>query len=120
MRCRTCSDVSDSTESGKLSFDIGGPGTGGTTVALDDVSIKAGATAIAPAAGKVRKSAPLAQVGNRLVLHGEGEVALRDLTGRALLSKRVSGESSLELASLPRGVFTASFQGTRLLVRHLE
>jgi mannan endo-1,4-beta-mannosidase len=111
--------VSDSTESGKLSFDIGGPTGTGTTVTLDNVSIKAAPSAIAPV-GKVHKATPLAQVGNRLLSHGEGELVLRDLTGRMLLSQRVTGESSLELAPLPRGVFTAGFQGTQILVRHLE
>jgi hypothetical protein len=112
--------VSDSTESGKLSFDIGGSGTSGTTLRLDNVSIKAATSAITPAAGMVRKSMPLVQVGDRLLSHGAGELELRDLKGRRLLSKQVSGESSLELAALPRGIFVASFQGTRLLVRHLE
>ena len=112
--------VSDSTESGKLSFDIGGSGTSGTTLRLDNVSIKAATSAITPAAGMVRKSMPLVQVGDRLLSHGAGELELRDLKGRRLLSKQVSGESSLELAALPRGIFVASFRGTRLLVRHLE
>lgn len=110
--------VSDSTDSGKLSFDIGGPGTAGTTVQLDNVSILAKTTAIFPA-GKVGKSV-LAQVGNRLLLRGAGELVVRDLSGRMILSRRVSGESSFELVSFPCGIFVASFQGTRVLVRKLE
>ncbi|HXP89362.1 MAG TPA: glycoside hydrolase family 44 protein [Fibrobacteria bacterium] len=111
--------VSDSTESGKLSFDIGGPGTSGTTVKLDNVSVVASAsTAITPAA-RVRKSA-LAQVGNQLLSHGTGELVVCDLDGRTVFSRTVSGESSTELASLPRGIFAARFLGTQLLVRHLE
>jgi len=110
--------VSDSTESDKLSFDIGGPGAAGTTVQLDNVSIMAATSAIAPA-GRVGKSV-LAQVGNRLLLHGAGELVVRDLSGRMILSRRVSGESSLELASFPRGIFVANFRGTRLLVHQLE
>jgi hypothetical protein len=111
--------VSDSTESGKLSFDIGGPGTSGTTVRLHNVSItSAASTAIAPAA-RIRKSA-LVQAGNRLLSQGTGELVVCDLNGRTVLSRRVSGESSLELTSLPRGIFAARFLGTQLLVRHLE
>jgi len=110
--------VSDSTESGKLSFDIGGPGGAGTTVQLDNVSIMAAISAIAPA-GKAGKPA-LMQVGNRLLWHGAGKLVVRDLSGGVILSRQVSGESSFELVSLPRGIFVANFQGTRLLVRHLE
>jgi len=111
--------VSDSTESGKLSFDIGGPGTSGTTVRLHNVSItSAVSAAIAPAA-RVRKSA-LVQAGDRLLSQGTGELVVCDLNGRTVLSRRVSGESSLELTSLPRGIFAARFLGTQLLVRHLE
>jgi hypothetical protein len=110
--------VSDSTESGKLSFDIGGPGAAGTTVSLDNVSIKAASSAIAPI-GKAGRPA-LAQVGNRLVLHGAGELVVRDVSGRVVLARRVSGETGIELASLPRGLFSASFRETRMLVRKLE
>lgn len=109
--------VSDSTESGKLSFDIGGPGAAGITVTLDNVSIMSGGVAIAPFA-RMDKSA-LAQIGNRIFLKGVGELEVRDLSGRTVLSRRVSGEESLDLASLPRGVFSAKFSGARLLVRHL-
>lgn len=110
--------VSDSTQSGKLSFDIGGATAAGTSVQLDNVSIIAGTSAIAPV-GKVGKQA-LVQVGDRLVSQGTGELVLRDLTGRSVLSRKVSGQSVLELSSLPRGIFAASFQGTRILVRHLD
>ena len=110
--------VSDSTESGKLSFDIGGAGSNGTTVTLDNVSIKA-AGASSVTAATLRK-AFLAQVGNRLVARGEGRLVLRDLAGRTVLSRMVSGESSLDLAIVPRGIFSASFQGSDLLVRHME
>jgi len=110
--------VSDSTQSGKLSFDIGGATAAGTTVTLDNVSILAASTAIAPV-GRVGKSV-LAQVGNRLVAQGAGELVVRDLTGRQILSQRVSGASSLDLGTLPRGVFAAQFLGTRILVKHLD
>jgi hypothetical protein len=81
--------VSDSTESGKLSFDIGGPGTAGTSVLLDNVSITAVATAISPFAKAARSHSRLdksfmMQDGNRLLLHGAGETGLRDLSGRTI------------------------------------
>jgi hypothetical protein len=110
--------VSDSTESGKLSFDIGGPGTAGTTVRLDNVSIKSASSALAPAAKSGRPA--LAQIGARLLLHGAGELLVRDLSGRVILSRRLTGTSSVDLAALPRGIFTANFQGARILVRRLE
>jgi len=110
--------VSDSTESGKLSFDIGGPSAGGTTVTLDNVSILAATSAIAPAGKAVRPL--LTHAGNRLLLRGAGELVVRDLSGRIILSRRISGESSVELTSLPRGIFAAHFQGSRLLVHQLE
>jgi len=87
-------------------------------VQLDNVSIMAAISAIAPA-GKAGKPA-LMQVGNRLLWHGAGKLVVRDLSGGVILSRQVSGESSFELVSLPRGIFVANFQGTRLLVRHLE
>jgi len=110
--------VSDSTESGKLSFDLGGAGTNGTTVTLDNVSIKVTAST-SIAAGTPRK-ASLVQVGNRLLVLGQGDLVLRDLAGRQILSRRISSESKLELSGIQRGIFVASFQGTELLVRHLE
>lgn len=69
--------------------------------------------------GKVSKQA-MVQLGDRLVSQGTGELVLRDLTGRSVLSRKVSGQSVLELSSLPRGIFAASFQGTQILVRHLD
>lgn len=110
--------TSDSTESGRLSFDLGGPGAAGTTVQLDNVSILTAPTAISPA-GRTGKPG-LTQVGNRILLAGAGELVVRDLSGRVIHSRRVSGESSFELASLPRGVYSANFRGTRMLVRRLE
>jgi mannan endo-1,4-beta-mannosidase len=109
--------VSDSTESGKLSFDIGGPGAAGTTVSLDNVSIKAAPSALAPSRRMGRPA--LAQVGGRLLLKGPGELVVRDLSGRMVLSRQVPGEASLELAALPRGLYSARFRGARLLVRQL-
>jgi hypothetical protein len=110
--------VSDSTESGKLSFDLGGAGTNGSTVTLDNVSIKV--TASTSIAAGTPRNASLAQVGNCLLVRGQGELVLRDLAGRQILSRRISSESKLELSGIQRGIFVASFQGTELLVRHLE
>jgi hypothetical protein len=45
---------------------------------------------------------------------------VRDLSGRLILSRRISGSSGLDLASLPRGIFAANFQGARLMVHRLE
>ncbi|MCB9495986.1 MAG: carbohydrate binding domain-containing protein [Fibrobacteria bacterium] len=110
--------VSDSTQSGKLSFDIGGKSAAGTTVTLDNVSIVSASTAIRPVS---KPGTPaLWQSGNRLVSRGVGELQVRDLKGRRILSRQVSGESILELAHLPRGIFFAQFQGSQVLVRHLD
>ena len=110
--------VSDSTESGKLSFDIGGSGAAGTTVTLDNVSIVAATSSVVATAAPGK--AKLAQVGNRILVRQGGELVLRDLNGRKLLSRPVSAESSVDLAALPRGLFTADLQGSRILVRHLD
>lgn len=91
--------LSDSTESGKLSFDIGGPGAAGSTVLLDNVSITAATTAISPYGKAARSNSMRAdksfmlQDGNRLLLHGAGEPGLRDLSGRTIPSRRVSIEA---------------------------
>jgi hypothetical protein len=78
--------TSDSTESGKLSFDIGGAAAAGTTVLLDNVSILAAGTAISPfgKSGKPNRAGRsfIAQDGNRLLLHGAGEPDFHDLAGR--------------------------------------
>jgi endoglucanase len=85
--------VSDSTESGKLSFDIGGPGSAGTTVMLDNVSIMTGPTSIDPSgkAGKspwVRSGKPtVGRDGNRVIMQGPEGSSPRDLTGRTAITR---------------------------------
>ncbi len=110
--------VSDSTQSGKLSFDIGGKTAAGITVMLDNVSIKSATTSLAPVGARAKSL--LSQVGNRLVAHGSGVLDVRDLTGRQILSQKVSGSSSLSLGSLPRGIFAARFLGAQVLVKNLN
>lgn len=84
--------VSDSTESGKLSFDIGGPGSAGTTVRLDNVSITTGPSSIdrgKPGNSRLIQSGrpALGRNGNRLVLRGSEGSDLRDLTGRKAITR---------------------------------
>ncbi len=85
--------VSDSTESGKLSFDIGGPSAAGTTVQLDNVSIMASTSAIA-SFRKANKSnwmqsgkPTLLKGGHGLILRGSDDLELRDLTGRNVTNR---------------------------------
>jgi uncharacterized repeat protein (TIGR02543 family) len=110
--------TSDSTESGRLSIDIGGPGAAGTTVTLDNVSITTGTSAILPITRL--PSTPMAQVGNRIQLQGRGEWVVRDLSGRILVSRHVSGNASFELSALPRGIHVAHFNGAKVLLRKME
>jgi hypothetical protein len=111
--------VSDSTESGKLSFDIGGAGTNGTTFNLDNVSIKAGVTGI----GTASRSAPhpgLVQQGRQLFLTGEGTLVLYDVQGKAVLRRVIRSSGRVGISSLPRGLYFGSFQGARSLVRIMD
>lgn len=93
--------LSDSTESGKLSFDIGGPDAVGITVKLDNVSILSGpASSISPF-GLDRKSnlmhsgrPILVKEGNRLVLKGTGKFKTRDLTGRNVTNRTISSQQA--------------------------
>jgi Glycoside hydrolase family 44/Carbohydrate binding domain/Divergent InlB B-repeat domain len=110
--------VSDSTESGKLSFDIGGPGAAGSTVTLDNVSISTATSAVLP---RTRFTAtPMVQIGNRLQLQGPGDLVVRDLSGRILVSRRVMGASNFELSALPRGIHAAHFNGAKVLIRKVD
>jgi mannan endo-1,4-beta-mannosidase len=111
--------VSDSTESGKLSFDIGGTGAGGTTVNLDNVSIKASVSGIRIAPRSARLPG-LSQQGRQLVLTGEGTLVLCDLQGKVVIRREIRSSGRVGLASLPRGLYFASFQGARTLVRSLD
>lgn len=83
--------TSDSTESGRLSIDLGGAGAAGTTVQLDNVSIIAGTTAIFQRPGKYQAMSlgkpTLVKQGQRLILQGRGESVQRDLTGRSVLKQ---------------------------------
>jgi mannan endo-1,4-beta-mannosidase len=111
--------VSDTTESGKLSFDLGGAGAGGITVNLDNVSIKAviSGNAIAPGSAK---HPGLVQQGGQLVLTGEGMLVLCDVQGKVVLRHRIRSSGSVGLSSLPRGLYFASFRGSRSLVRRMD
>jgi hypothetical protein len=111
--------VSDSTESGKISFDIGGPGTNGTTVNLDNVSIKAAASG-ARIAYRGAKQGGLIQQGRQLLLTGDGSFVIRDAQGKIVLQRNIRSKSRVDLTSLPRGLYFASFQGNRSLVRIME
>jgi glycosyl hydrolase family 44/carbohydrate binding protein with CBM4/9 domain/List-Bact-rpt repeat protein len=111
--------VSDSTESGKLSFDIGGAGTNGTTFYLDNVSIKAVTTGIGIAA-RSAKRAGLFQQGRQLLLQGEGALILYDAQGKAMLRREIRSSGRVDISSLPRGLYFASFRGARTLVRNLD
>ena len=111
--------VSDSTESGKLSFDIGGTGTTGTTVTLDNVSIKA----VVAGAGLVTRNvrnAGLLQAGRQLILNGEGTLVLCDAQGQVVARREIRGGERLDISWLPRGLYYARFQGARALVRNLD
>lgn len=111
--------VSDSTESGKLSFDIGGAGAGGTTVNLDNVSIKASVSGIRIASGSAKRPG-LFQQGRQLVLTGAGSLVLCDLQGKVVLRREIRSSGRVGISSLPRGLYFASFQGARALVRSLD
>ena len=111
--------VSDSTESGKVSFDLGGTGTSGTTVMLDNVSLKAVVAGTGLATRSV-KNAGLLQVGRQLVLNGEGTLVLCDAQGAVVLRREIRSAGRVDLASLPRGLYFARFQGARSLVRNLD
>lgn len=111
--------VSDSTESGKLSFDIGGPTASGTSVTLDNVSIKA----TVPGSGIVSRNLEkrdLFQQGNALVLNRAGTLFLGDAQGRVVLRRELSSAGRVDLSALPRGVYVASFEGTNSMVRRLD
>jgi hypothetical protein len=111
--------VSDSTESGKLSFDLGGAGTNGTTVMLDNVSIKAvlSGTGIEAKGGK---NVGLLQTGRQLILNGEGTLVLCDAKGTVVLRREIRSADRVDLSGLPRGLYFARFQGARSLVRNLD
>ncbi|HLP40539.1 MAG TPA: carbohydrate binding domain-containing protein, partial [Fibrobacteria bacterium] len=111
--------VSDSTESGKLSFDIGGTGSNGTTVYLDNVSIKAAASGSRVASGRA-KLPGLSQQGRQLVLNGEGTLVLCDTQGKVVLSRHIRSSGRVSVPSLPRGLYFATFQGAHSLVRILD
>lgn len=111
--------VSDSTEAGKLSFDIGGPGATGTTVYLDNVSIKAASTGIGvPARGMTHPG--LRQQGRELILTGSGELVLSDVRGKVVLRRAIRSAGRVGLSPLPRGLYFASFRGARMLIRSLD
>lgn len=111
--------VSDSTESGKLSFDIGGTGTTGTTVFLDNVSIKASPTGTGTASRTVYTGAMLQQ-GRQLVLDGSGELVVVDAQGREVLRREIRSATRVDLSRLSRGLYIARFQGSGSLIRILD
>jgi hypothetical protein len=111
--------VSDSTEAGKLSFDIGGPGGTGTTVYLDNVSIKAASTGIGGAT-RGRTHPGLLQQGRQLLLTGSGELVLSDVRGKVVLRRAIESSGRVGLSALPRGLYFASFRGARMLVRGMD
>jgi hypothetical protein len=111
--------VSDSTESGKLSFDIGGPAASGTTVTLDNVSIKASISGSGIAARKLEKR-DLFQQGNVLVLNRAGTLFLSDAQGRVVLRRELASAGRVDLSALPRGVYVARFEGSNTMVRRLD
>jgi hypothetical protein len=110
--------VSDSTESGKLSFDIGGAGSNGTTVYLDNVSIKSVASGNG-IASREQIHRGLSQQGRQLLLTGAGELVLCDVRGKAVLRREIRSSDRVSLSVLPRGIYFASFRGARMLVRNL-
>lgn len=111
--------VSDSTESGKLSFDLGGTGTSGTTVTLDNVSIKSVVAGTSLATRNAR-NAGLLQVGRQLVLSGEGTLVLCDAQGQVVVRREIRSGERVDLSAMPRGLYFARFQGARSLVRNLD
>ncbi len=111
--------VSDSTESGKLSFDIGGAGTTGTTIHMDNVSIKAAVPGTGIASRTLR-SAAMSQQGRFLTVTGSGDLVLCDAQGREVLRREIRSATRVDLASLSRGLYIARFQGSRSLVRILD
>jgi Glycoside hydrolase family 44/Carbohydrate binding domain/Divergent InlB B-repeat domain len=111
--------VSDSTESGKLSFDIGGPTAAGTSVQLDNVSIKAVVVGTSIAAKGV-KSGSLLQAGRQLVLNGEGTLVLCDAQGQVVLRREIRSSERVDLSSLPRGLYFARFGEVSSMVRRVD
>lgn len=112
--------TSDSTESGKLSFDLGGTGTSGTTVKLDNVSIKAQLAPTEVRASAASRSARLAQSGNRLLLQGDGRLVLCDAQGQVVLRCEIRGGERVDLSSLPRGLYLARFGEASAMVRRVD
>lgn len=111
--------VSDSTESGKLSFDIGGSSASGTSVTLDNVSILASGSGTGVAT-RAAKGADLLQRGRELVVAGAGVLELRDALGKVVLRRDIHTAGRVDLSSLPRGLYIASFAGTTALVRRMD
>ena len=110
--------VSDSTESGKLSFDIGGAAAAGTTVQLDNVSIVASTgTGIV---GKSSRSGSLLQQGGKLLVDGAGTLVLVDARGATVLRREIRSATRVDLSALPRGLYVARFQDASTLVRKLD
>jgi hypothetical protein len=110
--------VSDSTESGKLSFDIGGAGSAGSTFQLDNVSIVASSgTGVV---GKGARPPSLVQQGSQLVVDGTGTLVLLDARGRTILRREIRSATRLDLAPLPRGLYFARFQDASTLIRKLD
>jgi len=111
--------VSDSTESGKLSFDIGGTTATGTTVTLDNVSILASGSGTGIAARNAT-DAGLFQQGRQLVLNGTGALLLCDAQGKVVLRREIRSAGRVDLSSLPRGLYVARFEGASLLLRRMD
>lgn len=112
--------VSDSTESGKLSFDLGGAGTSGTTVKLDNVSIKAQLSSTEVRASGASRMAGIAQSGNRLLLQGDGRLVLCDAQGQVVLRREIRGGERVDLSPLPRGLYLARFGEASAMVRRVD
>ena len=111
--------VSDSTESGKLSFDIGGPTASGSNVKLDNVSIKASISGSGIAFRRLEKR-DILQQGSDLVLDRAGTLFVSDAQGRVVLRRELRSAGRVDLSALPRGVYVASFEGSKTLVRRLD
>lgn len=111
--------VSDSTESGKVSFDIGGAATGGTSVTLDNVSIKVSIPGSGVSSRKLEKR-DLFQRGSYLVLNRSGTLLLSDAQGKVVLRRELQSAGRVDLSALPRGVYVARFEGTNTMVRRLD
>jgi len=112
--------VSDSTESGKVSFDIGGAGTSGTLVKLDNVSIKAVLSPSDVHASASGRAARLAQSGNRLLLQGDGRLVLCDAQGHVVLRRDIRGGERVDLSALPHGLYLARFGEATAMVRRVD